>query len=109
MPFAPGVRHSVIPTAVLGPEERSLVFQFVDEQIRPVAAELDRTERFPDDIFHTMGKIGLFGITVSADVGGAGGTALDYLFVMESLSYGYASIADQCGLVEILATLLSTY
>jgi alkylation response protein AidB-like acyl-CoA dehydrogenase len=109
MSYAPGTRHSVIPTTTLGDEERALVAEFVDERIRPVAAELDETERFPTDIFAEMGKIGLFGITVPADAGGVGGSALDYLFVMESLSYGYASIADQCGLVEILATLLSSY
>lgn len=109
MTFAPGTAHSRIPTSVFGPDERALVAEFVDERIRPIAAELDETERFPEEIYAEMGKIGLFGITVPHDDGGAGGTALDYLFVMESLSYGYASIADQCGLVEILGTLLNTY
>ncbi|MBS3694132.1 acyl-CoA dehydrogenase family protein [Rhodococcus qingshengii] len=101
--------QSVIPSSVLGGDERALVAEFVDERIRPVAEELDETERFPDDIYSEMGKIGLFGITVPEHLGGAGGTALDYLFVMESLSYGYASIADQCGLVEILGSLLAAY
>jgi len=101
--------QSVIPSIVLGAEERSLVAEFVDERIRPVAEELDETERFPDDIYTEMGKIGLFGITVPEHLGGVGGTALDYLFVMESLSYGYASVADQCGLVEILGSLLAAY
>ncbi len=109
MTFAPGTAHSRIPTSVFGPDERALVAEFVDERIRPIAAELDETERFPEEIYAEMGKIGLFGITVPHDDGGAGGTALDYLFVMESLSYGYASIADQCGLVEILGALLNTY
>ncbi|MFC9551812.1 acyl-CoA dehydrogenase family protein [Rhodococcus sp. NPDC056960] len=101
--------HSVIPSSVLGADERRLVAEFVDERIRPVATELDETERFPDEIYREMGKIGLFGITVPEKLGGFGGTALDYLFVMESLSYGYASVADQCGLVEILGSLLGNY
>jgi alkylation response protein AidB-like acyl-CoA dehydrogenase len=101
--------NSVIPSSVLGADERALVADFVDERIRPVATELDETERFPDEIYGEMAKIGLFGITVPDSLGGLGGTALDYLYVMESLSYGYASIADQCGLVEIIGTLLSSY
>ncbi|MFW0797546.1 acyl-CoA dehydrogenase family protein [Gordonia sp. CPCC 205515] len=109
MSFAPGTANSRIPTALFGSEERTLVAEFVDERIRPIAAELDETERFPEEIYAEMGKIGLFGITVPEELGGAGGTALDYLFVMESLSYGYASIADQCGLVEILGSLLGRY
>ncbi|ORA39174.1 acyl-CoA dehydrogenase family protein [Mycobacterium aquaticum] len=109
MSYAPGARHSVIPSTALGADERALVAEFVDERIRPIATELDETERFPAEIFAEMGKIGLFGVTVPDDAGGVGGTALDYLFVMESLSYGYASIADQCGLVEILGSLLNLY
>ena len=101
--------NSVIPSSVLGTDERKLVAEFVDERIRPVAGELDETERFPEEIYAEMGKIGLFGITVPEKFGGFGGTALDYLFVMESLSYGYASVADQCGLVEILGSLLGNY
>jgi alkylation response protein AidB-like acyl-CoA dehydrogenase len=100
---------SAIPTSVLGIDERALVFDFVDERIRPVAAELDESERFPDEIYREMAKIGLFGITVPERLGGLGGSALDYLFVMEALSYGYASVADQCGLVEIIGSLLSAY
>lgn len=109
MTMAPGTASSRIPTVLFGDGERELVAEFVDERIRPVAAELDETERFPEEIYREMGQIGLFGITVPEEFGGAGGTAQDYLFVMESLSYGYASIADQCGLVEILGTLLSSY
>lgn len=100
---------STIPTTVLGEDERRLVAEFVDERIRPIAADLDETERFPDEIYSEMAKIGLFGITVPEELGGIGGTALDYLHVMEALSYGYASIADQCGLVEILSSLLAAY
>lgn len=100
---------SVIPSAKLGVDERRLVAEFVDERIRPIAGELDETERFPEEIYREMGQIGLFGITVPEEFGGVGARALDYLFVMESLSYGYASVADQCGLVEILGSLLSAY
>jgi alkylation response protein AidB-like acyl-CoA dehydrogenase len=54
-----------------------------------------------------MAEVGLLGITIPADLGGIGADTLAYALVMEELSWGYASIADQCGLVEIDATLLA--
>ena len=43
------------------------------------------------------------------NIGGAGLDALSYALVMEELSRGYASVADQCGLVELIGTLLSVH
>ena len=56
-----------------------------------------------------MAELGLFGITVPEEFGGAGLDALSYALVMEELSRGYASVADQCGLVELIGTLLSVH
>jgi len=83
--------------------------RFADEVIRPAAEALDRDESFPHDIYRQMGALGLFGITVPDDHGGVGLDALAYSIVMEELSRGYASVADQCGLVELIGTLLSRY
>jgi alkylation response protein AidB-like acyl-CoA dehydrogenase len=83
--------------------------RFATEVIRPAAEELDREERFPEEIYRQMGELGLFGITVPGDLGGAGMDALAYSIVMEELSRGYASIADQCGLVELAGTLLTQH
>ena len=80
---------------------------FADEFIRPQAERLDREESFPADIFARMGQLGLFGITVSEAYGGAGLDNYAYAIVMEELSRGYASIADQCGLVELVANLIA--
>ena len=88
---------------------REAVRRFADEAIRPIAAELDETERFPSDLYAQMAELGLFGITVPAELGGAGLDVLSYAVVMEELSRGYASVADQCGLVELIATLLVVY
>ncbi len=103
------LRHSFVPSDVLGSDERALVQEFVDEQIRPIAAELDETERFPRDLYVELAKIGIFGTTIPEHLGGAGAGPLDYLFVMEALSYGYASVADQCGLVELVGSLLAAF
>ena len=83
--------------------------RFSDEVVRPAAGALDREERFPEDIYRQMGELGLFGITVPAELGGAGMDTLAYALVMEELSRGYASIADQCGLVELAGTLLAVH
>ena len=56
-----------------------------------------------------MAELGLFGIAVPAELGGAGMDTLAYALVMEELSRGYASVADQCGLVELIGTLLTAH
>lgn len=83
--------------------------RFSQEVIRPQAELLDREELFPADIYNQMGELGLFAISVPEAHGGLGMDALTYAVVMEELAAGYASVADQCGLVELLSTLLSQY
>ena len=67
------------------------------------------TERFPAELYEQMAELGLFGITVPAELGGAGLDTLAYALVMEELARGYASVADQCGLVELVGTLLAQH
>jgi alkylation response protein AidB-like acyl-CoA dehydrogenase len=56
-----------------------------------------------------MAELGMFGITVPEPLGGAGADVVSYACVMEELSRGYASVADQCGLVELVSTLLTEH
>jgi alkylation response protein AidB-like acyl-CoA dehydrogenase len=88
---------------------REAARNFADGEIRPIAADLDRTERFPEELYAKMATLGMFGITAPENYGGAGADTLAYAVVMEELSRGYASIADQCGLVELLSSLLSEH
>jgi alkylation response protein AidB-like acyl-CoA dehydrogenase len=83
--------------------------RFADQVIRPEAERLDREEAFAGDIYQQMAQNGLFGITVPEAFGGAGLDCLAYAIVMEELSRGYASVADQCGLVELFGTMLCKY
>ncbi|MEP0520416.1 MAG: acyl-CoA dehydrogenase family protein [Hyphomicrobiales bacterium] len=85
---------------------RDVTRSFADDVIRPVSEELDREERFPREIYEQMAELGLFGICVPEELGGPGFDAVTYALVMEELSRGYASVADQCGLVELVSTLL---
>jgi alkylation response protein AidB-like acyl-CoA dehydrogenase len=82
---------------------------FAEREIRPIAAELDESERFPGELYAKLAKLGMFGITVPEEMGGAGADVGSYARVMEELSRGYASVADQCGLVELVATLLAEH
>ena len=90
-------------------EIRQTARRFAEQVVRPQAEALDRDEAFPHDIYKAMGELGLFGITAPAEIGGAGLDALSYALVMEELSRGYSSVADQCGLYELIATLLAVH
>lgn len=85
---------------------RDMARQFANDVIRPMAEVLDREESFPRELYTRMGELGLFGICVPEDMGGPGFDTLTYALVMEELSRGYASVADQCGLIELISTLL---
>jgi len=85
---------------------RDMARSFADDVIRPVASELDRKERFPAGLYDRMADQGLFGICVPEEMGGPGFDTLTYAVVMEELSRGYSSVADQCGLIELICALL---
>ena len=103
--LTPGPKQSADTYAAI----RNTARRFVDNRVRPIATELDRTEAFPHDLYREMSALGLVGITVPDTAGGAGLDVLSYALVMEELSRGYSSVADQCGLVELIGTLLTTH
>lgn len=88
---------------------RDLAHDFAENEIRPIAAELDENEAYPAELYGRMAELGMFGITVPEELGGAGADVVSYVHVMEELSRGYASVADQCGLVELVGTLLAQH
>ena len=83
--------------------------RFAREVVQPAAESLDEDERFPSEIYAEMAELGFFGITVPEAYGGTGLDCYAYALIMEELSRGYASVADQCGLVELVSTLLTSY
>lgn len=74
---------------------RSSVRAFAQEQIAPVAAELDETGRFPTEQVRAMAEMGLMGIAVPTDYQGAGMDTLSYVLAMEEISAACAS----CGVI----------
>jgi len=97
------------PDPARGEAIREATRRFAEERIRPIAAELDATEAFPRELYTECGALGLFGITVPEQDGGVGADVRTYVAVMEELARGYASVADQCGLIELIGTLLAAY
>jgi alkylation response protein AidB-like acyl-CoA dehydrogenase len=72
---------------------RDMVRTFAEEQVRPGAAARDRTGTFPDDIVRQMGELGLLGMFVPENLGGAGMDELSYLLAVEELARVDAAVA----------------
>ena len=88
---------------------REAARRFAEAEVAPIAAALDEAEEYPAELYRRLAAAGLFGITVPEALGGAGADALAYALVMEELGRGYASVADQVGLVELLGTQLTQH
>src|SRR5208282_3951888 len=84
----------------LGPEIdmlRTTVRGFAEDRIAPLAAEIDRTDRFPVELWPEMGALGLHGITVEEEFGGAGMGYLAHCVAMEEISRASASVGLSYG------------
>jgi len=64
---------------------------FADQQLRPIAGDLDREHRFPAEQIAQMGELGLMGIAVPEEWGGTGMDSVAYAIAMEEISRGCAS------------------
>ena len=69
------------------------VRDFAVQEVAPVAEELDREKRFPYEIVAKMGELGWMGIPFPEEVGGAGGTTLQYALAVEELTRVDSSVA----------------
>ena len=76
---------------------RTAVRDFARDRIRPLAAEIDRTDRFPIELWPEMGAMGLLGMTVPEEMGGSGMGYLDHIVAMEEISRESASIGLSFG------------
>src|SRR5690348_9739856 len=93
---------SAIPSLVhdLGNEItmlRETVHDFAQSEIAPRAAEIDKSDEFPRDLWPKMGALGLLGITVEEEFGGAGMGYLEHAVAMEEISRASASVGLSYG------------
>ncbi len=63
-----------------------MIREFAEKEVKPLAAEIDEMERFPTETVEKMAKLGIMGITVPQEYGGAGGSYLMYAMAVEELS-----------------------
>jgi isovaleryl-CoA dehydrogenase len=76
---------------------RDLAARFVDAELAPRADEIDKTNQFPRDLWPKLGALGLHGITVEEEWGGAGLGYVEHVVAMEEISRGSAAVGLSYG------------
>ena len=92
----------------LSPEQReiqALARDFAREQIEPNAGEWDRAHGFPRELLSRLGELGLLGVCVPEEYGGAGAEFLSYILVLEELSRADAGVGVTVAVHTSAATL----
>ena len=86
-------------------EIQALAREFADTEIAPHAAEWDREHRFPRDVLARLGELGLMGVCVPEELGGAGADFVSYILVLEELSRADAGVGVTVAVHTSAATL----
>jgi len=76
---------------------RDMVHRFAQERIKPMAAEIDAKNEFPNELWQEMGELGLLGVTVPEEFGGAGMSYLAHTVVVEEIARASASVSLSYG------------
>jgi short/branched chain acyl-CoA dehydrogenase len=84
---------------------RRTVREFAEERVAPVAAELDREHCFPYELVAELAELGLMGMTIPEDYGGAGSDAVSYAIAVEELTRIDSSVAITVAAHHSLGTL----
>jgi len=83
-----------------------LVREFVDEQILPVATELEHKDAYPTEIVEGMKEMGVFGLMIPEEYGGLGESLLTYALVVEEIARGWMSVSGIINTHFIVAYML---
>jgi alkylation response protein AidB-like acyl-CoA dehydrogenase len=84
----------------------ALVREFVDEQIIPVAQELEHADEYPHEIVEAMKAMGIFGLMIPEEYGGLGESLLTYALVVEEIARGWMSVSGIVNTHFIVAWML---
>ncbi len=78
--------------------------KFVDEKVKPVAAEIDEKKEFPAELFQEVGELGFFGMRYPEEDGGTGTGITSYCLALVELARGSMSLAAPCMMQSLMAT-----
>ena len=84
---------------------QALARELAEAEVAPFSAEWNREHRFPLDLFGKLGKLGLMGVCVPEELGGAGADFLSYVLVLEELSRADAGVGVTVAVHTSAATL----
>jgi short-chain 2-methylacyl-CoA dehydrogenase len=84
---------------------RKTVRDFAEQRVAPVAEELDRESRFPYELVTELGELGLMGMTIPEQYGGAGADTVSYAIAVEELTRADSSVAITVAAHHSLGTL----
>lgn len=76
---------------------RAIVHRWAQERVKPMAADIDADNAFPNELWPEMGALGLLGITVDPDLGGAGMGYLAHTVAVEEIARASASVSLSYG------------
>ena len=95
------------------PEEEQLLIQtvrdFIDRDVKPVVNEMEHQNEYPEKFIEQMKEIGIYGLAVPEEFGGAPVSMPCYVRVTEELSRGWMSLAGAMGGHTVVAKLLTTF
>ncbi|MFB6189057.1 MAG: acyl-CoA dehydrogenase family protein [Halapricum sp.] len=88
---------------------RETVERFAREEVRPVAAETDRIEAFPEDVWDELADLDLTGLTVPERYGGADVDRRTYVLVNEALAHGMLALATALSVHALATSCIATF
>ncbi len=83
--------------------------EFADRSLKPIASELDRTERFPKDILKSLADIGLMGVNIPSELGGAEAGAVAYALAMMEIARGCASTSVTMAVTNMVGEVIAAF
>jgi isovaleryl-CoA dehydrogenase len=95
MDFELGVEHKMF---------KETIGKFAENEIAPMAEDIDRKDEFPLEIFSKLGKLGVLGVTIPESYGGAGADLLSQVLVIEELAKACPAVALSIGAHSNLCT-----
>jgi len=81
---------------------RDMVREFAEKEIRPRAAEIDRTDDFPWDLWKRMAELGILGMTLPPEFGGSGADTVSWAIAQEEMARASVVVAD----IQLLSKLM---